>query len=522
MRAVHQFQFSPETAPSTMEGWVPVVRAKLGIPPGMPIMTRLIHRSVDARHGRVRINLAIEVSDEIDVDGQMTMPPMELFQNRMYAKLKQADPKKPVVIVGAGPAGLFAAFKLLERGFKPILLERGADVRQRKRDLAALLRTQVLNPHSNYGFGEGGAGAFSDGKLFTRSKKRGNNNEILELLVAHGANDNILYESHPHIGSDVLPGIIANIRKTIEAHGGEFHFNAQVADLITAGNTVLGVELKNGDKIEGAAVLLATGHSARDIYVMLEYRGVMLQAKGFAAGVRIEHPQALINRIQYHRYPRMDLLPAAEYSLVAQASGRAVYSFCMCPGGFIVPAATAKNEFVVNGMSPSRRNTPFANAGTVVEFKDTDFSGPMEAMDFQQQLEQLAYRNGGGGQQAPAQRMTDFVNRRASADLPVSSYIPGLVSSPLHEWLPIIIGKRLLEGIRTFDRMMPGYYTSEAVLVGVESRTSSPVRIPRDAETRQSVSFKRLYPCGEGAGYSGGIVSSALDGMLSAAAVPDD
>lgn len=501
MRRIVQLSFSPESVP---EG-VALLQAA-----GGGDSCRIIRRSVDARQRNLRINLSVEVLTD---EESSPVPGLSAFPFRDVSK------SDPVVVVGAGPAGLFAALTLVERGYRPVIFERGGDVSRRKEDVAQLQRSGIVDPESNYCFGEGGAGTFSDGKLYTRSKKRGDNRRVLELLVAHGADPAILYESHPHIGSDLLPGVIANLRRTILTHGGEIHFGSPVSDLLVHDGRVTGIRTRNGDSVEAKAVILACGHSARDVYRMLLGCGVAVENKGFAVGVRIEHPQALINRIQYHDYPRMDILPAAEYSLVAQIGGRGVYSFCMCPGGFIVPSATAPGEIVVNGMSPSRRNTPFANAGTVVELRKEDFADARAALAFQAELERTAFKYGGGGQVAPAQRMTDFVAGRLSRSLPECSYIPGLFPSTLHEWLPEQVGARLREGVRQFGQKMRGYFTEEAVLVGVESRTSSPVRVLRNPDTFESLSHKGLYPAGEGAGYAGGIVSSAVDGQRCAEAV---
>jgi hypothetical protein len=486
----------------------------LGVTPERISAIRVLKRSVDARRRHILVNLTLQaVCDE---PAPASQPPAFNYGD--------VSGKDPVVIVGAGPAGLFAALRLIEQGLKPIVLERGRDVSSRKRDIALLHRERALNAESNYCFGEGGAGTFSDGKLYTRSKKRGDNRRALEVLTAHGAQASILYEAHPHIGSDRLPGIISALRKTILQAGGEVHFETRVTDLLVRNSTVRGALTQRGDLIEGRAVILATGHSARDVYDLLQQSGVLLEAKPFAMGVRIEHPQALINDIQYHRDAQMAFLQPASYSLAHQAAGRGVYSFCMCPGGFIVPAATAPNEIVVNGMSPSLRNSPFANAGLVVEIRTEDLAafaehGPLAGLRFQQRLEQAACLNAGGqGQTAPAQRATDFVAGRTSSDLPQTSYLPGLASSPLHAWLPGSLGKRLQEGLKAFDQKMRGFLTREAVLVGVESRTSAPVRIPRDRETLQHAQLKGLYPCGEGAGYAGGILSSAIDGENCAAA----
>ncbi|MBQ9471073.1 MAG: FAD-dependent oxidoreductase, partial [Bacteroidales bacterium] len=430
----------------------------------------------------------------------------------------------PVAVVGAGPAGLFAALRLLELGLRPIVLERGRPVRERKRDVAALNRNQPLNPESNYAFGEGGAGTFSDGKLYTRSRKRGDYRKILHVLCAHGASPEILYEAHPHIGTDRLPQIITKIRQTIENHGGMVLFEAKATALCLSNGRAVGVELADGRRIDAAAVVLATGHSARDVYDMLLRHDVELQAKPFAMGVRVEHPQALIDHIQYHGTPRGELLPAAAYSLVEQVDGRGVYSFCMCPGGFVVPASTEASGMVVNGMSPSRRSSPFANSGIVVEVREADtqsFSqrGVLAGLAMQEHLEQLARQHSGAGLVAPAQRLADFVRGTPSDSMPRCSYLPGLTASPLSQWLPRPIGQRLQQGFAAFARKMRGFVTNEAVVLGVESRTSSPVRIPRHPHTLQHIGVAGLFPTGEGAGYAGGIVSSALDGDRCAEAV---
>ncbi len=426
--------------------------------------------------------------------------------------------KKPVIIIGAGPAGLFAAMRLIELGFKPIIFERGKEVSERKKDIAQLNRNNGLSTESNYCFGEGGAGTFSDGKLFTRSRKKGDRSRILLNFHQHGAQDAILYEAYPHIGTDKLPEVIKNIRQTILKYGGEIHFETKVTELLIENNSIKGVKTKNGNEIFAGAVILSTGHSARDVYEMLQKQNIALESKGFAMGVRVEHPQALIDKIQYHAKERGEYLPAATYNLVAQTDGRGVYSFCMCPGGFIVPASTFEKETVVNGMSSSSRNSAFANSGVVVEIRPEDLPeeytqyGALAGIKFQQYYENLAFVNGGGKQTAPAQRLYDFVKGRLSVDLPESSYLPGLIASPMHFWMPDFISRRLREGFKDFDRKMKGFLTNDALIIGVESRTSSPVRIPRNPETLQHISVAGLYPCGEGAGYAGGITSSAIDG----------
>ncbi len=406
---------------------------------------------------------------------------------------------------------------MIEKGLKPVIFERGKDVSARKKDIQALNTNKAVNPDSNYCYGEGGAGTFSDGKLYTRSKKRGDVKRILDILKYHGAKKDILSDAHPHIGTNKLPGIIVKIRETIEEAGGEIHFDSRVEDLIIERDEVKGIITQNGDKVFGKAVILATGHSAKDIFEILHRKNILIEAKPFAMGVRVEHPQDLIDSIQYTCKIRSDYLPAAAYSLVSQVKGRGVYSFCMCPGGFIVPASTAPGEMVVNGMSPSKRNSKFANSGMVVEIKVEDFPetekyGALAGLKYQESLEKLAFVNGGNGLVAPAQRLHDFVNGKVSPFLPDTSYYPGVVSSPMHFWLPEDISKRLQKAFKTFGKRMKGFLTNEALIVGVESRTSSPVRIPRDKETLQHPQIKNLYPCGEGAGYAGGIISAAVDG----------
>lgn len=472
------------------------------------VSVRLLKRSVDARKKNIRVNLTVEIftGDETD---DLVIPEFEARD------VKRAG---EVLIAGAGPAGLFAALRLIELGFRPVILERGKDVSARKRDIARISREHIVDPDSNYCFGEGGAGAYSDGKLYTRSKKRGDNSRVIELLCLHGANRNILYEAHPHLGTDKLPGIISSIRKTIKECGGDFLFETRITDFITESGKIKGVVSSDGRRFLSPYVILATGHSSRDIYRLLHKNSIELEIKSFAAGVRVEHPQELIDRIQYHGFSRGEYLPAASYSLVKQIDGRGVYSFCMCPGGFIVPSATSQEQVVVNGMSPSGRNSPYANSGIVVEIRPEDLvkyskSGVLAGIDFQEDLEHDAWNNADRTQRAPAQRLVDFVEGKTSGSLPGVSYFPGIVSSPLHEWLPDIIYKRLRQGFRQFGSLMKGYLTNDAIMLGVESRTSSPVRIPRDPDTLEHIRISGLYPCGEGSGYAGGIVSSAVDGM---------
>ena len=469
-------------------------------------LLRIIKRSVDARRGALKVLLTLEAF----IDREPQPAPVHFDYPSVAGK-------REVVIIGAGPAGLFAALRLIEQDIKPVIFERGKEVVERGKDIALIQRNRGINPDSNYAFGEGGAGTFSDGKLFTRSKKRGDYNRALQRLVFHGASPEILYEAHPHIGSDRLPRIIADIRRHIIDAGGEIHFERRVTAVRFRDGHVTGVEVDGAD-FPADTVVVATGHSARDIYEMLHSAAVRLEAKPYAMGVRIEHPQSLIDRIQYHSSAQMDYLPAASYSLVAQVGGRGAYSFCMCPGGFIVPAMTDASESVVNGMSPSRRNSPYANSGFVTEIRLSDFEhlrlqyGDLAGLQFQRELEHAARANGGANQTAPAQRVADFVAGRASSSLPATSYVPGVVCSRLDEWLPPFIGSRLREAIRVFDKRMHGYLTNEAIVVGVESRTSTPVRIPRDKDTLMHPDIEGLYPAGEGAGYAGGIISAALDG----------
>lgn len=468
---------------------------------------RVLKRSVDARQRTIFINIKLRA-----FIGEM--PTEAEYQSVEY---KDVSGGKQVVVVGAGPGGLFAALRLIELGLKPVIIERGKDVRERKKDIALISREHTVNSESNYCFGEGGAGAYSDGKLYTRSKKRGSVDKILNVLCQHGASPSILADAHPHIGTDKLPRVIENIREQIKRCGGEVHFETRMDAFVMKGNEVIGVETNTGKTFLGP-VILATGHSARDVYYYLHSQNIPLEAKGIAVGVRLEHPQELIDQLQYHRPEgRGDYLPAAEYSFVTQVGGRGVYSFCMCPGGFVVPAASGPKQVVVNGMSPSNRGSRWANSGMVVEIHPEDFPEfaphkELALMKFQEQMEEHSWLNGGMKQTAPAQRMTDFVGKRNSFDLPDSSYTPGLLATPLHFWMPEFVTTRLREGLRHFGKVSNGFLTSEAVMIGVETRTSSPVRIVRDRETFQHVSIKGLFPCGEGAGYAGGIVSAAIDG----------
>lgn len=470
----------------------------------------ILRRSVDARQKTIKVNLRVEVRD--------TPPEVEYVE--YHKKEYNVRNAEPVIIVGAGPAGLFAAIKAIEGGLKPIVLERGKDVKSRRRDLAAINKEHLVNPESNYCFGEGGAGTYSDGKLYTRSKKRGSIRRVFEILVAHGATSEILFEAHPHIGTNKLPKLVTALRETIEAAGGEIYFNSKVIDFIIEAGEMKGVKTEQGEH-KGVAVVLATGHSARDIFCLCQKRKVKIEAKPFALGVRIEHSQHLIDRIQYKCDDRGEFLPASAYSLVSQTTlkgkERGVFSFCMCPGGFIVPAATSPGELVVNGMSPSRRDSKYANSGMVVAVELEDIPeykkyGELAAMEFQADVEKRAWKLGGETQVAPAQRMVDFVNGKVSNDLLETSYQPGLHSVDMMEVLPHFIGKRLRQGFQYFGQKMKGYLTNDAQIIGVESRTSSPVRIPRDRETCEHVEVKRLFPCAEGAGYAGGIVSAAMDG----------
>lgn len=508
---------------------------RLQMPSDAIVGYRIVRQSIDARQRELKVLLTVQVffSEE-----EARLAP---YRQPQYKDVHQAD--RQVLIVGGGPAGLFAALALLECGIRPVLLERGKEVSARKADIAALNRNLGLQPDSNYCFGEGGAGTFSDGKLFSRSKKRGNMQRIMELFHYHGAADTVLYETHAHIGTDCLPRIVRHMRETIREHGGQVLFDTKVTGLLLAddgqgGKRIRGVVTGQGTEYLADNLILAIGHSAHDTYRMLYDAGVALEPKGFAMGVRVEHPQSLINRLMYHTDRLPEGLGNASYSLVTQVRQRGVYSFCMCPGGHIVPAGSMAQGCVVNGMSASRRNSPYANSGMVVEIRPEDLASmdgwipadtpvPLRGLVFQQALEHVAWLQGKSPSMAPAQRLKDFVEGRASRDLPACSYLPGIVPSRLDAWMPEFVAGRLRQGFRDFDRKYRGFLTNEAVVVGVESRSSSAVRIPRDADTMQHISVAGLYPCGEGAGYAGGITSSALDGRnaalrIAAALLPDN
>lgn len=498
------------------------VRQELGLETGDELHVLLQRRSIDSRQRNIKVNLT--------VDAFINEPPHEEAIRFAYQDVSSAP---PVYIIGAGPAGLFAALRCLELGLKPVLFERGKDVKSRRRDLAAINREHLVNPESNYCFGEGGAGTYSDGKLYTRSHKRGDVIRILKALVFHGAERTILVDAHPHVGTNKLPQLITAVRETILAHGGEIHFNAKLVDVEVAGHVLRSIRiLTNGVEREydTKCLLLATGHSAEDIYLLLDRKNILVEAKPFAMGVRVEHPQALIDKLQYHCRSLSDVkeirefLPAAAYSLVQQVNGRGVYSFCMCPGGIIAPCATGPEQVVTNGWSPSRRNNPYANSGIVVGIEAADWQKfvskkQLAGLALQRELEKNAWLAGGKTQTAPAQRLEDFVKGKISSSLPDCSYQPGLASVDMHHVLGTMIGDALRAGFKAFGKKMPGYLTNEALIVGVESRTSTPVRIPRDKETCMHVQVQGLFPCGEGAGYAGGIVSAAMDGERCANAI---
>lgn len=484
---------------------------------GIPVSefnARLIKRSIDARKFPAYFLLRFDVF----IKTQPTPEPALLDE------FKDVSESPEVFIIGAGPAGYFAALDLISIGLKPVIFERGKDVRTRRRDLRAIQQFGIVDSNSNYCFGEGGAGTYSDGKLYTRSNKRGEILRPLRLLVEHGATPDILVDAHPHIGSNKLPIVVANIRETIIKYGGKIYFDSKMTDLIIREHEIKGILVNNETEYHCNALILATGHSARDVFQLLYSKGILIEAKPFAVGVRIEHPQELIDQIQYKQSPRNENLPASSYKLVTQVGKKGVFSFCMCPGGLIVPSATAPGELVMNGMSMSRRDSPYANSGTVVavepdELADFEKYGDLKALEFQRSVEQSLFNKGAGDQKAPGQRLTDFFNRKLSATIQPSSYIPGVYSAPLHEWLPKMIYEPIRLAVKEFGNKMRGYYTEEALVVATESRTSSPVRIPRDKETLMHPQIKGFFPCGEGAGYAGGIVSAAMDGEAVAHAV---
>jgi uncharacterized protein len=490
-----------------------IISRSLNIDPSEITGIKLLKRSIDARKSKIFFRCRFEVFiDEIPEQHHFEFP------------FKNVTTGPNVIIAGAGPAGLFAALKCIELGIKPVIIERGKTVNERKHDIANIHREHIINPESNYCFGEGGAGTFSDGKLYTRSTKRGDVNRILQLFYMHGADPDILADSHPHIGTDKLPAIIAAIRQTIEEFGGEFHFENRFDDIKIKNETFESVTTAQGNEFSGKAFILATGHSARDIFFLLEKKNILIEASPFAAGFRIEHPQQLIDEIQYHRKSRGRYLPAASYSLAGQFGGRGVFSFCMCPGGTIVDASTSQDEFVLNGMSNSRRNLPFANSGIVVTVNESDyklhgFEGPLSGIRFQQMLEKTAFVAGGSNHFAPSQRMTDFAENKLSAGIGTSSLRQSTASSPLHEIFPAFIVLSVKDAFIEFNKKMKGFYTKEATIFAVESRTSSPVRIPRDAATLEHLQISNFFPCGEGSGYAGGIISSAIDGERVAEAV---
>lgn len=530
----YQIRILPEQAASE-EGIKRYLSKEKGIDVRTLNQVRVLKRSIDARQRTIYVNLKVRAYiNEFAQDDQY-----------IHTEYPDVSSRPRVVVVGEGPGGLFASLRLIELGYRPVVLERGKDVRERKKDLSNITKTQKVDAESNYCFGEGGAGAYSDGKLYTRSKKRGSVDKILNVFCQHGANTNILADAHPHIGTDKLPRVIENMRNTILQCGGEVHFQTKMTSFIIDGDKVIGVEAVNlqtgAEETYRGTVILATGHSARDVYRYLAASRIEIEAKGIAVGVRLEHPAHLIDQIQYHnKNGRGKYLPAAEYSFVTQVDGRGVYSFCMCPGGFVIPAATGPQQLVVNGMSPSNRGTAWSNSGMVVETHPEDVASfvqehqailqsdaslsssaeeevlspdsPLTMMHFQQIVEKQCWQQGNMKQTAPAQRMADFVNNRLSYDLPKSSYAPGLISSPLHFWMPSFVSKRLQEGFKTFGKNAHGFLTNEATLISMETRTSSPVRILRDRDTLQHVRLHGLFPCGEGAGYAGGIVSAGVDG----------
>lgn len=530
----YQIRILPEQAASE-EGIKRYLSKEKGIDVRTLNQVRVLKRSIDARQRTIYVNLKVRAYiNEFAQDDQY-----------IHTEYPDVSSRPRVVVVGEGPGGLFASLRLIELGYRPVVLERGKDVRERKKDLSNITKTQKVDAESNYCFGEGGAGAYSDGKLYTRSKKRGSVDKILNVFCQHGANTNILADAHPHIGTDKLPRVIENMRNTILQCGGEVHFQTKMTSFIIDGDKVIGVEAVNlqtgAEETYRGPVILATGHSARDVYRYLAASRIEIEAKGIAVGVRLEHPAHLIDQIQYHnKNGRGKYLPAAEYSFVTQVDGRGVYSFCMCPGGFVIPAATGPQQLVVNGMSPSNRGTAWSNSGMVVETHPEDVASfvqehqailqsdaslsssseeevlspdsPLTMMHFQQIVEKQCWQQGNMKQTAPAQRMADFVNNRLSYDLPKSSYAPGLISSPLHFWMPSFVSKRLQEGFKTFGKNAHGFLTNEATLIAMETRTSSPVRILRDRDTLQHVCLQGLFPCGEGAGYAGGIVSAGVDG----------
>lgn len=501
-----QLQVSPEVAQNQEQLKVFVSR-KHHIDPNEIRHVEILKRSIDARQKSVKINLKVAAYIREDyVEKQVELP-----------NYKEVGKAKEVIVIGAGPAGLFAALHLIENGLKPIVIERGKEVQERRRDLAAITRFHIVDEDSNYCFGEGGAGTYSDGKLYTRATKRGDVNRILDLLMAHGASKNIGIDAHPHIGTNKLPKIIQAIRETILRHGGEVKFKTRVTDILLKNNAVTGIKTQQGEIINADHIILATGHSARDIFELLHHKGITIEAKPFALGVRVEHAQQLIDHIQYHCDVRSEYLSPAPYSIVKQVNNRGVYSFCMCPGGVIAPCATAPGEVVTNGWSPSKRDQPTSNSGIVVELNLSDFAaykkhGPLAGVAFQKQIEQTAWHLAGETQKVPAQRLVDFTLGKISGDIPKTSYLPGTTSTELGGVLPSFIYKTLQEGFKQFGKTMKGYLTNEAVVHAPESRTSSPVRIPRDPVTLEHIHIKGLYPCGEGAGYAGGIISAAIDG----------